>query len=152
MQNSYSHQSCPTEMLHFYVRGSFLLSNDVSTFSPEYLRMAWFGRDLKDQSSKPQPWAGLPPTKSGCPEPIQPGTDHLQDGGIHSFSGPLTPVPHCSLGEQFPPDIFSPNLPREDLNLDKASIPGRKGSLPCPCQSLQTPLTLSFQSHFPVGE
>jgi len=32
-------------------------------------------------------WTGLPPTSSGCPgRGIQPGFEHLQGGGIHSFT------------------------------------------------------------------
>jgi len=33
--------------------------------------------------------------------PIQPGLEHLQGGGIHSFSGQPVPVPHHRHSEEF---------------------------------------------------
>lgn len=36
------------------------------------------GRDLKDHPAPtPLPWAGTPPSSSGCPGPIQPGLEYL---------------------------------------------------------------------------
>ena len=45
----------------------------------------------------PPPAVGwLPPTRSGCPVPIQPGLESLQRWGIHSLSGQPVPAPHHS--------------------------------------------------------
>ena len=71
-------------------------------------RMAQVGRDLKDHQASTLPLqAGLPAstfnTRPGCP--IQPGLEHLQGRGIHSFSGQPVPAPHHSHSKELPPDI-----------------------------------------------
>ena len=49
----------------------------------------WFGLEgtLKSIQFQPLPWAGLPPTNSGCP-----GFERVQGWGTHSFSGQPVPV------------------------------------------------------------
>jgi len=37
--------------------------------------------------------------------PIQPGLEHCQGGGSHSFSGQPLPVPHHPHGEEFLPNL-----------------------------------------------
>jgi len=37
---------------------------------------------LRSFTSKPLPWAGLPPTRTGCPGPIQLVLEHLQRSGV----------------------------------------------------------------------
>jgi len=58
--------------------------------------MVWAGRDLKAHPF-PIPCHGqghLPPHHV-AQSPIQPGLEHLQGWGIHSFSGQPGPGPHC---------------------------------------------------------
>jgi len=46
--------------------------------------MIWAGRHLKVHPvPTPLPWAGVPPTNSGCSGPIQPGLEHLQGWDNH---------------------------------------------------------------------
>jgi len=40
--------------------------------------MAWVGRDLKAHAVPTPALGWLPPTRLGCPEPLQPGLAHLQ--------------------------------------------------------------------------
>ena len=56
-------------------------------------------------------WAGTPSTRPGCSKPIQPGFDHFQGGGIHSFSGWPAPVPHHPHSKECLPYISNLNLP-----------------------------------------
>jgi len=42
--------------------------------------LGWKGPQSPPKSN-PQPWAGLPPSSSGCPGPIQPGLEPLQGWG-----------------------------------------------------------------------
>lgn len=50
-----------------------------------------YGLGLKDPKGHwapaPVPWAGMPPTKLGCPGPTQRGPECLQGRGTHSVSG-----------------------------------------------------------------
>ena len=64
--------------------------------------MVWVGRDLKDHLvPTPLPWAGTPSTRPGAQSPIQPGLEHCQGGGSHSFSGQPVPVPQHPHREEF---------------------------------------------------
>ncbi|EOA97032.1 hypothetical protein Anapl_17450, partial [Anas platyrhynchos] len=60
--------------------------------------MVWVGRDLKDHPVPP-PCHGLGhlPLDQVAQSPIQPGLEHLQGWGTHSFSGQPVPVPHNPL-------------------------------------------------------
>jgi len=68
--------------------------------------MTWVGRDLKDHPV-PTPCHGQEyhPLDQVAEGPIQPGLEHFQGWGIHSFSGQPVLVPHHPLSEEFPPNI-----------------------------------------------
>ena len=69
-------------------------------------RMVWVGRDLKIISLQP-PCHGqghLSPDLV-AQSPIQPGLEHCQGGGSHSFSGQPVPVPHHPHSKVFLPYI-----------------------------------------------
>jgi len=63
-------------------------------------------RDFKDHPVA-TPLPGHQPPDQVAHSPIQPGLEHLQGWGIHSFSGQPVPVPHHALSEEFPPNIKS---------------------------------------------
>jgi len=68
--------------------------------------MVWVGRDLKDHLVPPPlPWQGYLPLDQVVQSPIQPGLEHCQGGGSHSFSGQPVPVPHDPQGKEFLPNI-----------------------------------------------
>ena len=76
------------------------------------------------------PWAGLQPSRSGCPGSIQPGLEHLQGWGIHTFSGqpgaPSCPSYLLTSWMTFLFHLFFQEKSREP--------PGQKG-FHLPCQS-----------------
>jgi len=61
--------------------------------------MVGVGRDLIDHLlPTSMPWAGTPSTTQS---PIQPGPEHFQGWGIHSFSGQPVPAPHHPHHKEF---------------------------------------------------
>ena len=65
-------------------------------------RMPWVGRAIKDHPPPTQMlWAGCHPLDQTLQGPIQPGLEHLQEWGIHIFSGQPVPGPHHLLSENF---------------------------------------------------
>jgi len=57
--------------------------------------MFWIGTDLKDYLvPTPCHGQGHLPLDQVSQSPMQPGLEHFQGGGIHSFSGQPVPVPH----------------------------------------------------------
>ena len=64
--------------------------------------------------------------------PIQPGLEHFQGGGSHSFSGQPVPVPHHPHGEEFLPYIES-----------KSSLFQFKAITPCSITTLPNKKSLS---------
>jgi len=54
--------------------------------------MAWVGRDLKAHPFSTPAVGWVPPSAQAAQGPIQPGLEHLQGWGTHSFSGQLC---HC---------------------------------------------------------
>jgi len=68
--------------------------------------MVWVGSNLKDHLvPTPLPSAGTP--SLGAQSPVQPGLEHCQGGGSHSFSGQPGPGPHHPQSEEFLPYIES---------------------------------------------
>jgi len=68
--------------------------------------MVWVGRDLKDHLvPPPRHGQGHLPLEQAAQSPIQPGLEHCQEGGSHSFSGQPMPVPHHPHSEEFLPYI-----------------------------------------------
>jgi len=71
-------------------------------------RMAWLGRDLRDQIPSSLPQIVLPTTKSVdqiAQGPVHPGLKHHQGWGIHSLSGQPVPAPQHLSCEEFISDI-----------------------------------------------
>lgn len=62
---------------------------------------------------------GCHPTRPSCLKPIQPGLQHCQGWGIHSWSG--QPVPHHALSKEFL--IHNPNLSFFSLKLFPLVLP-----------------------------
>jgi len=66
----------------------------------------WVGMDLKDHQAPTHLLQAGPPisafnTRPGCPEPIQPGLEHLQGWGIHSLPGqPVKEIQESVCGEE----------------------------------------------------
>jgi len=74
-------------------------------------RMVWVGRDLKGHLvPTPLTWAGTSSTRPVSQSSIQPGLEHRQGGGSHSFSGQPVPVPHHSHGEEILQTLFYVSL------------------------------------------
>jgi len=70
-------------------------------------RMVWVGRYLKDHLVPTPSCHGqghLPPDQA-AQSSIQPGLEHCQEGGSHSFSGQPVPVPHHHYSKKFLPSI-----------------------------------------------
>ena len=68
--------------------------------------MAWVEKDHNDHLiSTPLLWAGLPTTRTDCPEPQLPCLVFLQGWGIHSLLGQPVPLCHHPLCEKIPPNI-----------------------------------------------
>jgi len=64
--------------------------------------MVWVGRDLTDHLLQtPCHEQGHLPPDQGAQSPIQPGLEHCQGGGSHSFSGQPGPGPHQPQSEEF---------------------------------------------------
>jgi len=63
------------------------------------LKIIWFQIPCHEQGH-------LPPDQV-AQSSIQPGLEHCQGGGSHSFSGQSLPVPHHPHGEEFLPNIQS---------------------------------------------
>jgi len=57
--------------------------------------MVWVGRDFKDHLIP------TPPLDQAAQSRIQPGLEHCQGGGSHSFSGQPLPVPHQHQSKEF---------------------------------------------------
>ncbi|KAK4807117.1 hypothetical protein QYF61_018458 [Mycteria americana] len=55
----------------------------------------------------PIPGSGYLPLDQVAQSPVQPGLEHFQGGGIHSFCGQPVPVPHHPHGKKFLPNIQS---------------------------------------------
>jgi len=63
--------------------------------------MVWVGRDLEDHLvPTPCHEQGHLPPAHAAQSSIQPGLEHCQGGGSHSFSGQPGPVFHHSHGEE----------------------------------------------------
>jgi len=71
----------------------------------------------------------LPPDQV-AESPVQPGLEHCQGGGSHSFSGQPVPVPHHPHGKEFHPNIES----KSDVFQFKAIPPCPVTT--CPCKKL----------------
>jgi len=68
--------------------------------------VVWVGKDFIDDVV-PNPCRGqghFSPDQV-AQSPIQPGLEHCQGGGSHSFSGQPVPVPHHPHSEEFLPYI-----------------------------------------------
>jgi len=66
-------------------------------------RMVWVGRDLKDHLvPSPCHGQGHLPLAHAAQSSIQPGLEHCQGGGSHSFSRQPVPLPHHPHSEEFP--------------------------------------------------
>jgi len=63
------------------------------------LKVIWFQPPCHEQGH-------LPPDQV-AQSPIQPGLEHCQGGGSHSFSGQPVPVPHHPHSKEFLPCIYS---------------------------------------------
>jgi len=66
--------------------------------------MSCVGRDLEDHPISTPAMGWLPPTSSGCPEPVQLGLGHFQGWGTHRSLGSTaraSPPP----SEEFLPNI-----------------------------------------------
>jgi len=62
------------------------------------------GRDLTDYPvPAPLPWAENLPFDQVAQSPIQPGLEHFQGGGIHSFSGQTLSVLHHPHSKKYLP-------------------------------------------------
>jgi len=61
------------------------------------LKIIWFQTPCHEQ--------GHIPLDQVAQSSIQPGLEHCQGGGSHSFSGQPVPVPHHPTGEEFLPNI-----------------------------------------------
>ena len=92
-----------------------------SVWGPDHrIIMAWVAKD-HHLISTPLPWAGLPTTRPGCPEPhpalpwLPPGIGHLQP----NLSGQPVPVCHYPLSEKLPPNI----KPKPPLSQFKTILP-----------------------------
>jgi len=85
-----------------------------------------FGTNLTDHLVPP-PWHGqghLPPDPvAQCP--VQPGLEHCQGGGTHSFSGQPVPAPHHPQSEELPPYIESKSTSFSFKLLSKV-LPGQE--------------------------
>jgi len=91
--------------------------------------MVWIGRDLLDHLiPTPLPWAGTLPPDQGAQSPIQPGLEHCQGGGSHSFSGKPVPVPHHPHSKEFLPYIQSESFSLKPL-IESSNAVGWKGPL-----------------------
>ena len=83
--------------------------------------MVWVGKDLKDHLVPVFSVVGwgchpLAPFAQGA---IQPGFKHLQEQGIHSFSGHHIPVSHCPLSKKF---LLASNLNLLYFSLKPSSL------------------------------
>ena len=72
--------------------------------------MIWVGKDFKDHPvPTPSHGQGGQPLHQALDQtaqsPIQPGLEHFQGWGIHSFSGQLLPARHHPLSKKFPSNI-----------------------------------------------
>ena len=67
--------------------------------------MVWVGRDVKDHIVPNLLPVGHLPLDQVAQSPIQPGLEHSQGRGSHSFSGQHVPVPHHTHGKEFLPNI-----------------------------------------------
>lgn len=68
--------------------------------------MALVGRDLNDHLVPPPCHRqGHIPLGQAAQSPIQPGLEHLQGWGNHSFSRQSVPVPHHAQSEEFPSNL-----------------------------------------------
>jgi len=77
----------------------------------------WFGLEGTIQDTRFQAlchWQGYPPLDQVAQRPIQPGLEHCQGGGIHSYSVQPVPVPHHSHSREFIPNTY--------VNLDFFSL------------------------------
>ena len=138
---------CPQFRCHIYSDFKFqphpqrIRGTAMSNTGYWYCRIIeWFGLEgtLHIISFQP-PCHGqgpLPPDQF-AQSPIQPGLEHCQGGGSHSFSGQPMPGPHHPHGEEFLPCIWSKSAPFQF----KAT--GPCPTTPCPCQK---PLSI-----LPVG-
>jgi len=65
--------------------------------------MVWVGRDLKDHlvPTPPCHGQGYLPLHQVAQSPTQPGLEHFQGGGSHSFSAQGVLVPHHPHSEEF---------------------------------------------------
>jgi len=63
--------------------------------------------------------------------PLQPGLEHFQGGGSHSFSGQPVPVPHHPHSEEFPSYIYS-----------KSTVFQFKAMTPCPLPTCPCKMSL----------
>ena len=72
-----------------------------------YRMIEWFGLERIPKPTLPQPllWAGTPPTHQAADSPIEPGLEHCQGWGIHSFSGQPMPGAHHLNCEELLPDM-----------------------------------------------
>ncbi|XP_061317325.1 keratinocyte-associated protein 3 isoform X2 [Pezoporus flaviventris] len=69
-------------------------------------RMVWVGRDLKAHPvPTPCHRQGHLPIDQVAPSPVQPGLEHCQGWGSHSFSGQPVPGPHHPHREKLLPHI-----------------------------------------------
>jgi len=68
--------------------------------------MAWVGRKFEAHPVRtPCCGQGYCPPAQAAQGPIQPGLEHLQGWGVHSFSEQPIPVPHHPLSEKCLPKI-----------------------------------------------
>lgn len=90
----------------------------MSTLVSQTIRCLWvdvYNLGILEQHSSERSLNHVVPTPScqqSCQRPgqapqgpIQPGFEHVQVWGIHSFSDQRVPVPHHPLDEEFPPNI-----------------------------------------------
>jgi len=72
--------------------------------------MVWVRRDVIDHlvptlaktgNNEVSHGLGHLPLDQVAQSPVQPGLEHCQGGGIHSFSGQPVPVPHHPQSEEF---------------------------------------------------
>lgn len=76
------------------------------TFLDHGSRMVWVERDLKDHLVlTPLPRQARFPLDQVAQSSMQPGLEHLQEWGIHSFSGQSIPVPQHPHSKELPSNI-----------------------------------------------
>ena len=89
-------------------RGVLLFALKPAEHQADHRILEWFGLEGTLKTIWFQPpcheQGHLPPAQ-GAQSSIQPGLEHCQGGGSHSFSGQPGPGPHYPHGEEFLPNL-----------------------------------------------